>query len=129
MRETLKSLRYSLLALLASLLVGALIIVITDIDALKSGDFAKGGGQGLIPFFGARASGGPVNAGGAYLVGERGPEMFAPRQGGTVSNAAVGAVSVHFHLGPGADAGAIARHQGQIAASIARAVAYGRRNL
>lgn len=41
MRETLKSLRYSLLALLASLLVGALIIVITDIDALKSGDFAK----------------------------------------------------------------------------------------
>ena len=41
MRETLKSLRYSLLSLLASLLVGALIIVITDIDALKSGDFAK----------------------------------------------------------------------------------------
>ena len=41
MRDTLKSLRFSLLALLASLIVGALIIVITDIDALKSGDFAK----------------------------------------------------------------------------------------
>jgi hypothetical protein len=38
-------------------------------------------------------------------------------------------VSVHFHLGPGADANAIARHQGQIAAAVARAVAYGRRNL
>ncbi|MBY0562885.1 MAG: hypothetical protein K2P58_01765 [Hyphomonadaceae bacterium] len=37
-------------------------------------------------------------------------------------------VAVHFHLA-GGDANAIARNQGQIAAAIARAVAYGRRNL
>lgn len=79
-------------------------------------------------FFGAKAAGGAVNAGGAYLVGERGPEMFVPRQSGEIMQPA-GAVSVHFHLGAGADANAIARHQGQIAAAIARAVAYGRRNL
>ena len=79
-------------------------------------------------FFGAKAAGGAVNAGGAYLVGERGPEMFVPRQSGAIA-AQAGAVSVHFHLGAGADANAIARHQGQIAAAIARAVAYGRRNL
>jgi len=81
------------------------------------------------PFFGARANGGAVNAGGAYLVGERGPEWFVPRQGGSIAPQGGASVSVHFHLSGGADANAIARHQGQIAASIARAVAYGRRNL
>lgn len=82
-----------------------------------------------LPFFGAKTAGGAVNAGGAYLVGERGPEVFTPRQAGSISEPGEGAVSVHFHLGAGADVTAIARHQGQIAASIARAVAYGRRNL
>lgn len=37
--------------------------------------------------------------------------------------------SIHFHMSGAADANAIARHQGQIAAAVARAVAYGRRNL
>lgn len=82
-----------------------------------------------LPFFGARAGGGAVNTGGAYLVGERGPELFAPRQGGSLSTLSPGSVSVHFHLGAGADANTISRHQGQIAAAVARAVAYGRRNL
>jgi hypothetical protein len=85
--------------------------------------------SGKTPLFGARAAGGAVNSGGAYLVGERGPELFVPRQGGDIVAAQAGAVSVHFHLGAGADANAVMRHQGQIAAAIARAVAYGRRNL
>lgn len=84
---------------------------------------------GKTPFFGARANGGAVNAGGAYLVGERGPEWFVPNQSGSVAPQGGGGVSVNFYLSGGADASAIARHQGQIAASIARAVAYGRRNL
>lgn len=33
---------------------------------------------------GARADGGPVNAGRKYLVGERGPEIFAPRTSGQI---------------------------------------------
>ena len=41
MKDLIKSLRYTFLALVASLVVGAVIIVITDIDALKSGDFGK----------------------------------------------------------------------------------------
>lgn len=41
MKSFLSSLRYTLLAVLASLVVGAFIIVITDIKALGSGDFAK----------------------------------------------------------------------------------------
>jgi phage-related minor tail protein len=86
-------------------------------------------GKGGQPYFGARAGGGSVNAGGAYLVGERGPEWFTPSHAGKISTVPAGAVNVHFHLGAGADANAIARHQGQIAAQVARAVAYGRRNL
>jgi hypothetical protein len=83
-----------------------------------------------MPFFGARAAGGAANAGGAYLVGERGPELFVPRQSGQIANQPqTGAVSVHFHFSSAADAGGIVRSQGQIAATIARAVAYGRRNL
>jgi hypothetical protein len=35
-------------------------------------------------FGGARAAGGPVNAGRAYLVGENGPELFAPRGNGDI---------------------------------------------
>lgn len=48
--------------------------------------------------------------------------------GAPLTSAAAGAVAVHFHLS-GGDVGAVAKHQGQIAATIARAVAYGRRNL
>ncbi len=65
--------------------------------------FTQGGSQ--TSFFGAKAAGGAVNAGGAYLVGERGPEMFVPRQAGAiVAQAGAGPVSVHFHLSGGADA-------------------------
>lgn len=39
---------------------------------------------GAFSFGGARAGGGPVSAGRAYLVGERGPELFAPAQSGMV---------------------------------------------
>ena len=38
----------------------------------------------LLPISGARASGGPVSAGGAYLVGEQGPELFVPGSGGSI---------------------------------------------
>ena len=41
------------------------------------------GGGGEID--GARASGGPVRAGGTYLVGEKGPELFNPGRSGVVS--------------------------------------------
>ena len=89
--------------------------------------FTEAGGK--LPFFGGKAAGGAVNRGDAYRVGERGPELFVPRQAGEIATAGGDAVSVHFHLPAGADASTITRHQGQIAASIARAVAYGRRNL
>jgi hypothetical protein len=46
-------------------------------------------------FGGARAAGGPVAGGTAYLVGEQGPELFVPTSAGTiVPNGAGGGVSV-----------------------------------
>lgn len=49
----------------------------------------------------ARANGGPVNAGSPYLVGERGPEIIVPREGGTVLTAresatAAGGVTINI---------------------------------
>ena len=58
------------------------------------GDFAKTGkvggwaGDGLkwlaTAFGGAKAGGGPVSSGTAYLVGEQGPELFVPNVGGKI---------------------------------------------
>ena len=44
------------------------------------GGFAYGGGLNLM----ARAKGGPVSSGQAYMVGERGPELFVPGRSGTI---------------------------------------------
>jgi tape measure domain-containing protein len=45
-------------------------------------------GVGFFSFLsgtlGKRARGGPVSAGKPYMVGERGPELFMPRQGGSI---------------------------------------------
>ena len=42
------------------------------------------GGLGKV-FGGARANGGPVSMGNAYLVGERGPELFVPNSSGYIN--------------------------------------------
>ena len=49
---------------------------------------------------GARAAGGPVTGGSAYLIGERGPEIFRPASSGTVVpnhklGAGGGSVTIH----------------------------------
>lgn len=69
-------------------------------DAFKasanSGQSGQGWGAALSSFFstafgGARANGGPVQAGVPYLVGERGPELFvAPKTGTIIPNNKMG---------------------------------------
>jgi len=57
------------------------------IESLLGKSGSTGGGllSGLASFFGgARAGGGMVRAGRAYLVGERGPELMVPHASGTV---------------------------------------------
>lgn len=78
-------------------------------------------------FSGSRADGGSVMAGGAYLVGERGPEVFRPSGAGTVDPMTGGSVTVNVQLDGGAPA--LLRSEAQIAQMLARAVALGARRL
>lgn len=74
-------------------------------------------------FAGARADGGPVVAGGAYVVGERGPEVFRPAVAGTVEAAGGPAVQVTVMVSGGADA--LVRSEAQVASALQRAVRMG----
>ena len=98
---------------------------------------ASGGGGGGLSgaiatavgavFSGSRADGGPVGAGGAYLVGERGPEVFRPSTSGVVEAGAPQGVTVNVHVDGGAEA--LLRSEAQIAQALARAVSLGVRRL
>ena len=57
-------------------------------DAAVSFGGKRGGDSGKNLKAAARASGGPVDAFGLYMVGERGPEYFVPRTDGYILNAA-----------------------------------------
>lgn len=79
-------------------------------------------------FAGARADGGPVLPGGAYLVGERGPEVFRPHGAGSIEPAGTAGVSVTVNLQGGEVSGLI-RSDAQLAQALARAVSLGARRL
>lgn len=78
-------------------------------------------------FSGARADGGPVNAGGAYLVGERGSELFRPPGAGVVEPVGAPGVTVNVRVEGGAEG--LLRSEAQIAQALARAVSLGARRL
>lgn len=112
--------------------LAAAAIKAIDVFARSSGG---GSGGGLVDaladvfktvFSGGRADGGPVGAGGAYLVGERGPEVFRPSVGGEVSPLSGGGTTVNVTV-QGQGAPAILRSEAQIAAALARAVSLGGR--
>ena len=59
---------------------------------IPSGSALKAGSFGISTI--KRENGGPVMAGGSYLVGEKGPEMFTPsRSGSIIPNNAMGGVT------------------------------------
>jgi phage-related minor tail protein len=96
-----------------------------------AGAALKGGGLANAVagvFSGARADGGPVTGGGAYLVGERGPEVFRPASAGSVEPVGGGGVSVTVNV-QGGDAAGLARSDAQLAQALARAVSLGARGL
>ncbi|MFZ5670885.1 MAG: phage tail tape measure protein [Pseudomonadota bacterium] len=105
------------------------------IAAVNAGAGAGGGGLGEAltavlagVFGGARADGGSVAGGGAYLVGERGPEVFRPAAAGTIEPAGGGGLTVHVTVQGGAAEGLV-RSEAQIAQALARAVSLGARRL
>lgn len=102
------------------------------------GNQGSGGAGGLASFFGqtigallglpGRATGGPVAPGAAYLVGERGPEVFVPTSAGRIEpSAQTGGRNVHVSIQiaspKGTDAPtALQRSSRQIASSVRRAL-------
>ncbi len=80
-------------------------------------------------FSGARAEGGPVASGGAYLVGENGPEVFRPTAAGSVESTPTSGLTVNITV-QGEDGGrTLARSEAQLAQALARAVSLGARRL
>jgi hypothetical protein len=86
----------SLLAQMAADAAKAQLSQFFNLGSLVSGASGVGGFLGSL-FGGFRAAGGPVQAGKAYIVGERGPEMIVPSSSGTViPNGAAGGVSITY---------------------------------
>lgn len=112
----------------------------SGIGSLLGGGKGQGGGGGLLglgqslalALFGApgRATGGPVSAGRAYRVGERGPELFVPTSSGRVEAAGSGgarniAITVNVQGQAGTEPQRLAQTGRQIARAVRRAVAEG----
>ena len=64
--------------------INALIDLAKRAATAVSGFFGGGGATSTPAYAGAKASGGSVYAGNYYLVGENGPELFAPNSTGTI---------------------------------------------
>lgn len=89
-RQRMEKLRESLqreLALMESYTQQALQLAVqrrqvldTTLDPIKDQQYS----EGRTVLLGGRAGGGDVRAGGAYMVGERGPEVFVPSQSGYI---------------------------------------------
>lgn len=110
--------------------------------AIANGIGAVGGGSGgggllslgasiAAALFGApgRATGGPVSAGRAYRVGERGPELFVPTASGRIEAAGGGvrkiAITVNVRGEAGSEPQRLAQTGRQLARAVRRAVAAG----
>ncbi|MGQ2990765.1 phage tail tape measure protein, partial [Brevundimonas sp.] len=94
----------------------------------------RGGGLGAAIteavgglFGGARADGGGVTAGAAYLVGERGPEVYRPAGAGSIEAAGASPVTVNLSMTGGSQG--LLRSEAQLAQMLARAVSLGARRL
>ena len=78
--------------------------------------------QGLVQgaFGGARAGGGAALPGNAYLVGERGPEVFVPSGAGRIERAGERPVTVNVVMPSGGTGTDFPRSRAQIAGAVAR---------
>ncbi|MEQ8311688.1 MAG: tail tape measure protein [Sphingopyxis sp.] len=131
--EDLKRLALSVMADIARAAISG------GIGAALGGGGASGGGGGLLSLgtsiamalFGApaRATGGPVSAGRAYRVGERGPELFVPTASGRIEAAGPSvrniAITVNVQGQSGSDPQRLAQTGRQLARAVRRAVAAG----
>ncbi|MBI1216901.1 MAG: hypothetical protein GC185_13945 [Alphaproteobacteria bacterium] len=98
-------------------------------NAISSGvSGAQGALSGIASsiFGGARAEGGPVKTGKAYLVGENGPEFFMPGQSGSIAPTAAPSqtnLNVSVVVPQGMDPRGFRQASGGLSASIVRELA------
>ena len=64
--------------------IGKMIAKMMIFKALEAGLNALSPGLGSLIFGGGKAKGGPVKSDTAYLVGEKGPELFVPQSNGSI---------------------------------------------
>lgn len=99
--------------------------VLSDLTRLAGEQFVRRpiedalSGLAASAFGGARAGGGAVAPGAAYLVGERGPEVFVPSSAGRVEQRG-GGVTVNVTMPAGIAPTDFRRSQAQLAAGVAR---------
>lgn len=126
--------------LVLSVMADVARVAISNGIGATMGGGGSGGGGGLLSLgtsiamalFGApgRATGGPVSAGRAYMVGERGPELFVPTASGRVEAAGAGgvrniAITVNVRGDAGSEPQRLAQTGRQLARAVRRAVAQG----
>ena len=96
---------------LFSNLVGIINSAVNAIKAVASAGKAIGGAIGsALGFGGGRAMGGPVSARTAYVVGERGPELFVPSSSGSIiPNGMGGGTTINLTVNGAIDSESTAR--------------------
>ena len=106
----------------------------TVVESVLGGIVGSGGGglagalAGLLGGLPGRATGGPVSPGRAYVVGERGPEMFVPASSGRIEAGGGGAVrevrvAITVNAAAGAAPGVLAQSGRQVARAVRAALA------
>ena len=104
--------------------------VLAVVNALAGSGRGGGLGEALAQavgsaFGGSKADGGMVVPGAAYLVGERGPEVFKPMVAGQIEATGSGGVTVNVTVQGGPES--LLRSEAQVAQALVRAARMGRR--
>ena len=98
------------------------------VQSVLSGGGVSGALAGLVGGLPGRATGGPVSPGRAYVVGERGPEMFVPSSSGRVETGGGGGVrevrvAITVNAAGGSAPGVLAQSSRQVARAVKAALA------
>jgi phage-related minor tail protein len=136
--EDLKSVALSVLSEIAA---AAIRSGLNEALGGNSSESGGGGGNGLVnagvqllsALLGSpgRATGGPVSPGRAYVVGERGPELFVPTSSGSIAANGVSGggrdvrVSIAINAPAGSAPDALARSSRQVARAVRAALSQG----